>query len=188
MAEEEKKENEDKLEEGEETAEEVEVEGGEDENSGGSSKKILMIVIPILLLVAIGGGLYFSGLFDKHSEKEETAAHSKEGDNPDALIGDPVFVKVEDILVSLNSPANRPQYLRLSVQLELKKPEDQEIVEKMMPRIIDKIRGYLSELRVQDLRGSMGMARLRTELKARVNLAIKPIEIKNVLFQEILIQ
>ncbi len=186
MADEEKKENEDELEEGDERAEDVE--GGEDENSGGSSKKILMIVLPILLLVAIGGGLYFSGFLDKYLGKEETVEHSKEETTEEEMIDDPVFVKLDDILVSLNSPANRPQYLRLSVQLELKKPEDQAIVEKMMPRIIDKIRGYLSELRVQDLRGSMGIARLRTELKARVNLAIKPIEIKNVLFQEILIQ
>lgn len=176
-----------------EDKDEEENEGGDDEsddeNSEGSSKTLIIIIVLLLVLIGGGAGLYFSGFLDSYiGEKVEEHAEGEEEYDADALVGDPVFVQMNDILVNLNSPKNRRQHLKLSVHLELKRQEDEEAVIKLMPRIIDKVRGYLSELRVQDVRGSMGMARLRTELKARVNLAIHPIEIRNILFQEIIIQ
>ena len=65
---------------------------------------------------------------------------------------------------------------------------DVSAVEAVMPRVIDQFQTYLRELRIQDLRGSKGVYRLQMELLNRVNAAAYPIEIKDVLFQEILIQ
>ena len=55
-------------------------------------------------------------------------------------------------------------------------------------RVIDQFQTYLRELRVRDLRGSAGIYRLQMELLWRVNQAAAPVEVKDVLFQEILIQ
>ena len=58
----------------------------------------------------------------------------------------------------------------------------------VMPRIIDNFQVYLRELRVEDLRGSGGIYRLREELLARVNAASAPVRVKDVLFKEMLVQ
>jgi len=57
-----------------------------------------------------------------------------------------------------------------------------------MPRIIDNFQVYLRELRLEDLRGSAGMYRLREELLTRVVAAAQPVRVKDVLFKEMLIQ
>jgi len=43
-------------------------------------------------------------------------------------------------------------------------------------------------LRVDDLRGSAGIYRLREELLARINIAVRPAKVKDVLFKEVLVQ
>jgi flagellar FliL protein len=57
-----------------------------------------------------------------------------------------------------------------------------------MPRVTDYFQVYLRELRVEDLKGSAGMYRLREELLARVRAAVAPIRVRDVLFKQILIQ
>ena len=48
---------------------------------------------------------------------------------------------------------------------------------------------YLRELRVEDeLSGSAGVYRLKEELLARVNAAVEPINVTDVLFKEMLVQ
>jgi len=57
-----------------------------------------------------------------------------------------------------------------------------------MPRILDNFQVYLRELRLDDLKGSAGMYRLREELLLRVNAAVQPVQVKDVLFREMLVQ
>lgn len=98
------------------------------------------------------------------------------------------FIEIPTMIVNLNDEDGTPRYLRLSVQLELKNPADAPSIEAVMPRVVDQFQTYLRELRVRDLRGSAGIYRLQMELLWRVNQAASPIEVKDVLFQEILIQ
>ena len=186
-------------------------------DGGGASKKkkIIMIVAPLILLIGGGAGLYFTGMLDKLLGKEHPAAEaSAEGDKKEAGKEEaggekaaeggekkegekggeggeghagPAFLKVPDLIVNLTSEGT-PRYLRLSVQLELANEADVKAVEAVLPRVIDQFQTYLRELRVQDLRGSKGMYRLQMELLSRVNAAAAPTEVKDVLFQEILIQ
>ena len=102
--------------------------------------------------------------------------------------GDSAFVEIPTLTVNLLADDGSPRYLRLSVQLELDDPSDKAAVEAVMPRVIDQFQTYLRELRVRDLRGSAGIYRLQMELLWRVNQAAAPVEVKDVLFQEILIQ
>lgn len=127
-----------------------------------------------------------------HGEKKEEGGHGEkkegEGGGEGHGGGGPAFLKVPDLIVNLASDGGQPRYLRLSVQLELANEADMKAVEAVLPRVIDQFQTYLRELRIQDLRGSKGMYRLQMELLSRVNAAAAPTEVKDVLFQEILIQ
>ncbi len=98
------------------------------------------------------------------------------------------FLAIPTMIVNLATASGTPRYLRLSVQLELENEADLAAVEAVIPRVIDQFQTYLRELRIKDLRGSAGIYRLQMELLWRVNQAAAPIEVKDVLFQEILIQ
>lgn len=169
--------------------EEVGVEDLEDEEGGGlDAKKILLfIVAPILVLLGVGGGLYFSGFLDsflKAEEKVEEKVEEEAEKEPEGLY----FLEIPDLTVNLNTTSSQPRYLRLKIQLEFSSVEEMRKVEAAMPRVIDQFQTYLRELRVRDLRGSAGIYRLQIELLSRVNAAAYPAEVKDVLFQEILIQ
>lgn len=169
--------------------------GEEDKGGGFGAKKILLfVVLPILLLGGIGAGLYFSGMIGGGEKAESHAAdkgHSdKKGEHgKDGHAGTgAAFLEIPDMTVNLSSTDGQPRFLRLSVQLELSSEADKASVELVMPRVIDQFQTYLRELRVRDLRGSAGIYRLQMELLSRVNAAAYPVEVQDVLFQEILIQ
>lgn len=149
-----------------------------------SGKRIvLFIVLP--LLVVIGGGaagVYFTGILGfggtaaAKVEKKPEPVHTA------------IFFDVPDLLVNLNTNGRRTSFLKLKVALELGKEEDQKILEKVLPRVVDSFQVYLREMRPEDLRGSAGLYRLREDLLARAQTAAKPAEVKDVLFKEMLIQ
>jgi flagellar FliL protein len=211
-ADEEKKEEEGKDEkapaaEGGDGGEAVSAEGAEGAAPAQNKKKVIIMIAGgvVLLLVVVGAVLYFTGILggksapvecaedDHKCQEEQAAAHEGEegtegaaGEHGTALEG--AFLPIPTMIVNLSSDDGTPRYLRLTVQLELKNQEDLHAVEGVIPRVIDQFQTYLRELRVRDLRGSAGIYRLQMELLWRVNQAAAPVEVKDVLFQEILIQ
>jgi flagellar FliL protein len=169
-----------------------------DESEGKSKKKlILLIVAPLLVILGGGAGLYFSGALDKFlapKAEEHAAAEGEHGAEPvlDAhgkpIVAGPAFLAIPDMIVNLSSTDSQPRYLRLKVQLEMGSEADMVAVQAVLPRVVDQFQTYLRELRVKDLRGSAGIYRLQMELLSRVNAAAYPVVVKDVLFQEILIQ
>lgn len=123
---------------------------------------------------------------DAHAEAPADD-HGGDGKGKDGK-GATNFLEIPPITVNLVGEDGTQNYLRLTVQLEMKNPADKSKVEAVMPRVIDQFQTYLRELRVQDLRGSAGIYRLQMELLWRVNQAAAPTEVKDVLFQEILVQ
>ena len=121
---------------------------------------------------------------DKHAKK---GGDHGDGHGDGYGGGDGAFLEIPTMTVNLYADDGQPRYLRLKVQLELADPSEKGDIEAAMPRVIDQFQTYLRELRVQDLRGSAGLYRLQTELLWRVNQAADPVEVKDVLFQEILI-
>lgn len=206
---------EDQVEDGAEGADGEEGHEGEEGKKGGL-KKILLILVPLLLLIGGGAGAYFMGYLDgllgiekaedgEHAEGEDGHGEGKEDGHGKKASSDghgkkasgghgeeggdsSAFIAVPPMTVNLNTEDGTPRYLRLTVQLELADPSEKEAVEAVIPRVIDQFQTYLRELRVRDLRGSAGIYRLQMELLWRVNQAVEPIEIKDILFQEILIQ
>ncbi len=173
---------EDELDVGED-GEALEEEGGK----SGKKKKLLMIGLPILLIVGGGAAVFFSGLADSLLGKEEPVEVAADEHSEEAEQGT-VFYELPQMLVNLSTSGRRTSFLKIVVSLELTSEGDVEILEKALPRIIDNFQVYLRELRVEDLRGSAGLYRLREELLFRVNAAASPARVTDVLFKEMLVQ
>jgi flagellar FliL protein len=173
-----------------EDGEDLDGEGGEDSEKSGGTKKILIIVAVFLLLV-VGGfaGAYFTGLLDPviawitGGEVEKNPEEEKKEASINA-----VFFPLEEIIVNLNTGGRKSTFLKVKVNLELADAGDIKRIEAVMPRIMDNFQVYLRELRIEDLKGSAGMYRLREELLTRVNLAAAPAKVNDVLFKEMLVQ
>lgn len=163
-----------------------------------SRKTLMFVVAPAVLVVALGAGAYFflfsGGEEDKVAEAGHGEAGHGEGGHGEGAHGEgvphPVFFEVPDILVNVASDGDKPAFLKLSVSLELEGEEEaaKAAIEPVMPRVVDQLQTYLRELRVEDLSGSASVYRLKEELLRRVNLAVEPVKVKDVLFREMIIQ
>ncbi|MBM3513057.1 MAG: flagellar basal body protein FliL [Alphaproteobacteria bacterium] len=180
---------------------EPEFEGAE--GGGGNKKKLLLFVgAPLLLIVLGAAGAYFSGLADPliamvtgEEQTEEMAAEgdpAAEGQPAAAPAGEgavgTVFYDLPEMLVNLNTPGRKRNFLKMRVSLELASEADINRVETVLPRIVDNFQVYLRELRLEDLQGAAGMYRLREELLGRVNAAVRPAQVRDVLFKEMIVQ
>ncbi|GGF56431.1 flagellar basal body protein FliL [Terasakiella brassicae] len=164
------------------------LDGSEEGGSGGGKKKILLLAIPLVLIIGGAAGAYFTGLLDPLLGVEETVdGEGGEGGNA-APAGPVAFTDLPEILVNLNTTGRKSSFLKIRVSLELPNVEDVVKVEAVQDRVVDAFQVYLRELRVEDLKGSAGMYRLREELLARVNAAVAPVKVNDVLFKEMLVQ
>ncbi len=146
-------------------------------------KKKLIILAAPLLLIGIGAGLWFSGVLPRLLGMKHEDPHAQE-----ARPTIPVFVDLPDMIANLNSPANKPSYIKLQARIEVSRQEDADKVKQNMPRLQDIFQTYLREMRPEELRDSSGIYRLREELLGRANVAVAPVRINDVLFTQLLIQ
>ena len=148
---------------------------------GMSGKKIVMIVLPLLL---IGGGAaaYLTGMVGGGEDK----AHAEPAVEAEPVAA--VYYELPELLVNLNSSGRKTSFLKLTVSLELGSDKSVAEIQKVQPRGIDAFQVYLRELRIDDLKGSAGLQRLREELLVRVNAAVAPVQVHDVLFKEMLVQ
>ena len=170
---------------------------GDGEKSKGGSKKLLIIVgLVVFLIIGAGAAVFFTGLLDPLlGGGEETAEQSgggeasggEGGENADGG-GPAVFHDMPEMIVTLNTGGRKQVFLKIRVSLELQSSADVAKIQSLMPRIIDNFQVYLRELRIDDLKGSAGMYRLREELLTRVRAAAHPAKINGVLFKEMLVQ
>lgn len=136
----------------------------------------------IVLVVLGGAGAFFL------LGGDDAAAAAADGAPAEAPPIQATFYDVPDIIVNIQSADGTPAYLKLSVALELEQVDAKTAVEPLMPRVIDQFQAYLRELRVDDIKGSAGVIRLKEELLRRVNLALAPTTVKDVLLKEMIVQ
>lgn len=181
-------------------------EGGEGEGEGAKKKgplafldkfppmvrMIIMIGVPLLLIILIVVGLWLGGVFGGGEDKAhgeaahgEMAEAEEEADDPNHP---PVYYDMPDMIVNLDSRGRKKSILKMAVTLELGSEEDLKQVEAKLPRVTDEFQVFLREIRIEDLRGSAGIYRLRQELLARIKPAVAPVKVRDVLFKELLIQ
>jgi flagellar FliL protein len=168
-----------------------ESEAGENQGEGEVKPKrklsgktlVLFIILPIALIGAGAGAAFMLGLFgggkseeaDKQAQTQQAAAKS-------------VFYDLPELLVNINTNGGKESFLKLAISLELKDADATKLLEASMPRVVDSIQVFLRELRIDDLNGSAGILRLREELIKRIGAAAEPVQVRDVLFKEIIVQ
>ncbi|GLK79423.1 flagellar basal body-associated FliL family protein [Methylopila turkensis] len=162
------------------------------------SRKKLVIIGAAAAAVLIGGGAgAYLVLGKKKGEAHaEAGGHGGGGVSahgvtaPSLAINAPAsFVELPEMTVNLaGSDADRQQYVRMTVALEVASPDLVNAIKPLMPRVIDSFQTHLREMRPADLRGSSGVYRLKEELLRRVNVAIAPAKADAVLFKDIVVQ
>lgn len=154
----------------------------------GSKKLIIGVLLLVLLMVGTAAGLYFSGiattLLGKGEEKTEVKVEAPPPPPKVAVFYD----DMPDMLVNLNTGSRKSSFLKLHVSLQIESEEDKAKIKLVQARIVDTFQTYLRELRLEDLKGSAGLYRLREELLMRVNAAVAPVKVDDVLFTEMLVQ
>jgi flagellar FliL protein len=160
--------------------------------------KKLMVAGGLVVVLGGGGAAYYflggSAPGEEHAEGAPAeAADGGHGGGHGAASSElpsehAAFFDVPDIVVNIQTADSTPAYLKLSVSLELDSAEAKTAIEPVMPRVVDQFQTYLRELRVEDVRGSMGVMRLKEELLRRVNLAAAPTPVRDVLLKEMIVQ
>jgi flagellar FliL protein len=161
--------------------EEAAADAEEDEAAQPKRKLPLKLILIIAgAVVLLGGGGTAAYLMFSGSKEAKVAAPA---------VKPPTFVDVPEVLVNLSGTgANRTQYLKVKIVLEIPDALLQPQIQSSMPRVMDAFQTYLRELRPTDLDGSAGLYRLKEELTRRVNAAISPNRVSAVLFKEIVVQ
>jgi len=138
-------------------------------------KQILMFVVaPLVLLLGAGAGVFFSGVLGG-------------GDHEDVIVADPVFYELPEFVANLNATAPM-RFLKMKVALEITDKEASKRLDAELPRVLDAFQVFLRELRPEDVDGSQGMLRVKEELLRRVDLAVRPSIVSDVLVKEIIVQ
>ena len=151
------------------------------------NKKMLMIVGggALVLVLALSGGAYF---FLFSGSKDDGKKVAKNNAPPPIVAPQVAFYNMPDMVVNIQSADGNPAYLKLSVALELTGADEKAGIQPLMPRVVDQFQSYLRELRVDDLKGSAGVLRVKEELLRRVNVAAAPYHVRDVLLKEMIIQ
>jgi flagellar FliL protein len=172
---------------------------GEAKPKMGMVKLGLFIGVPVLVLI-VGAVVAFM-LLSGGGEEEHPVALDEHGvpieDHGEVAAAQPeevFYYALHDdegepvtLLVNIRGTDGRPMVLQLELRFQSSDPELGHVLEEQLPPIMDHYLAFLSELREDDLYGSAGMHRVRLELLRRINLAIEPSHVDQVLIQRFLI-
>ncbi len=161
----------------------------EEESSSGGKKKLIIIIGAVVLLLLIGGGaaVFFSGMLDSDETEEKVEGEEAEAAKEEQA-KKTFFIDLDEMVVNLNTTERRQSLLKIKVSLEVSEQKDVNQIQELIPRVVDNFQTYLRELRLDDLRGSAGIYRLREELLTRINIAVEPAKVNAVLFKEMIVQ
>lgn len=164
----------------------------------GGSKMVLMSVVLAVLLG--GGGFYavYDGLIPlgghappQHRADSTGGGKSGADANGDRDAGDgwatrrnetPAFVALQPFVISLGA-TDSSRHLRVSLTIEVA-PGAEDGVRSAIPRINDVLNTYLRAVDQRDFEVPRAMMRLRAHMLRRVRLVSPPDSVRDLLFQE----
>lgn len=181
-------EEEDNLEE--DQAEDAEGEGAEEDGEGskkkGKSKLFIIIGLAVLLVGGAAAAAFF--FLPKGGDEEGENAQQEEGEKP----GETQLFHYEspEIVTNLQAPegGGASHFLKLKLYFAINSEAEAVNLEQVIPKIVDEFQIFLRSLRYEDLQGSAGTYRLKEGLLLRARQAAEPVEVKDILFKEILIR
>jgi flagellar FliL protein len=169
-------------------------EGGDGRKSAGRRKLILFVGVPIIVVILLVGVAIVMGIGPFGGADEEVTTESSRGEEGDqgggGSAGNVGFYELPQMMVNLNTTDGTTEFLRITVSLEIANdtPETRVQLDTMLPRVLDNFQTYMRELRLEDLNGSAGLFRLKQEMLSRINRAVDPVQVSDVLFSELLVQ
>lgn len=152
------------------------------------SGKMSMIIGIVLALTGAGGGFFAvqKGVVPMipssgdHSEEHASVPDENAMEMPKTT--DIAFVEIDPIMISLTG-SGQVQYLRFRAQLEVDEADESD-VEKLLPRVVDVLNGYLRALEMRDLRDPMALTRLRGQMLRRVQIVVGKARVRDLLIME----
>ena len=170
---------------------------------GGKKKLLLLVAVGGLLLLGGTAGAYFLGFFGhasaataaKDAAVEPASGHGESatgghtaGGEAAAPTDQPLFVELPDVVVNLQAEGRRLHFLKLKLVLEVADKPAADKVEQLKPRVLDSFQSYLRALSVDEVSGAVGLQTIKEEMTARLNLALAPAQVHDVLVKEMLVQ
>ncbi|MEY8839386.1 flagellar basal body-associated protein FliL [Cribrihabitans sp. XS_ASV171] len=153
--------------------------------TAGKKGKMTIVLAAILGLAGAGAGYYatVTGLLPFGFGHGKPATHVEVPDvSGPAPLPDVTFVDLAPILISLGNERDMT-HLRFHAQLEVADAHAAE-VERMKPRIVDVLNGYLRAVEVSDLRDPLALSRLRGHILRRVNIVLGEGRVRDILVME----
>ncbi|NHO31629.1 flagellar basal body-associated FliL family protein [Acetobacter fallax] len=144
--------------------------------SPGKKKKLVPIVGAVVAVLALGGGGWFYWQHSAKAVKPKTEAVQQE----------PFLVDIPTIISNLDSASGRPVFVKITAKIQAVGAYPSQ-VQAHIPEIQDIFQTYLHESTQADLSGN-GIYRLREALLDRIAVQLAPIEVRDLLFTEFLIQ
>lgn len=144
----------------------------------------LPMIIGLVLAIAGGGGGFFavqSGLLGGAEENAPVA----EQEEPLKPLADVSFVALPPMVISIGSQPGL-QHLRFQAQLE-SPTEHAEDVEKIVPRIVDVLNGYLRAVEVSELADRRTMPKLRGQMLRRIQIVTGKGRVRDLLIMELVV-
>jgi len=165
-------------------ADETATEG--DARKGGSGKKMMMLGLVGVLLFG-GGGV--AAWFFMGGEKAEDGKHAKaQKTHEEAPPEEPgPVMELEPFLLNL-ADRDEHRFLKVSIKLELDRPEEETDYPNKIPAIRDALLVLLSSKESQLLRTVNGKRRIREEIMIRVNGVMNKGKILHVFFTDFIKQ
>ena len=141
--------------------------------------KLILILGAAAAMSLLGGGVWFSGMLSRpHKPKSIDSIVTTQ----------PVFVETPEMVTNLDAGPHRLSFVKVQCKIEVSHPRDAASLTAVMPRLVDMIQTYLRETRPEELRSDTGTYRLREALLLRASLATSDATIKDVLFEELIVQ
>jgi len=152
-----------------------------EETKKGKSKKLLIMIISAVIFLAGGGFFAYTILFDGKGKGKTTEAENHEKEKSLK----PVFLSIDPFVVNLSNPG---QYLKVTIQFELKGESYEDIVKQRIPNLRDMIITLLSSKSFSSVSGPEGKLQLKDEILLRANHAVGQDVFKNLYFTDFVMQ
>ena len=154
----------------------------ETEDAPKKASKLPLIIGLVLAMAGGGGGFYavYSGMIlgDESTTMAEESAQAAEIEE----LPDIDYVGLDPFVVSLTEGGGA-DYLRFRAQLEV--PSDhKEEVERVLPRVVDVLNGYLRALSTADIESPDALVTLRSQMLRRVQIVTGSERVSDLLVME----
>lgn len=165
--------------------------------------KMVIVIAVVVLLVGVGGAVAFMSMTKGHDKPaaegeaeasgEEKGGHDKadakgEGGHKGASTKGPgPMFDVDPFVVNLADP-NDPHYLKVTMKLELDKPETAEVLTARNAQMRDAILILLSSRDTESVRTAQGKLQLREDVIAKVNSLMPKGGVRSAYFTEFIVQ